>query len=75
MALHPNSVSLFMGHNLADRSTRDETLRTQVLTDPHAPGMYRANGPLTNFEPFYKAFNVVEGDKMYRPENERVKIW
>ena len=54
---------------------RDETLRTQVLTDPHSPSMYRANGPLTNFEPFYKAFNVVEGDKMYRPENERVKIW
>jgi putative endopeptidase len=54
---------------------RDETLRTQVLTDPHSPGMYRANGPLTNFEPFYKAFDVKEGDKMYRPEGERVKIW
>ncbi len=55
--------------------SRDETLRTQVLTDPHAPGMYRANGPLTNFEPFYEAFDVKEGDKMYRPESERVKIW
>jgi len=55
--------------------SRDETLRTQVLTDPHSPALYRANGPLTNFEPFYKAFNVAEGDKMYRPEAERVKIW
>ena len=55
--------------------SRDETLRTQVLTDPHAPGMYRANGPLTNFEPFYETFDVKEGDKMYRPESERVKIW
>jgi putative endopeptidase len=54
---------------------RDETLRTQVLTDPHSPGMFRANGPLTNFTPFYEAFNVKEGDKMYRPEHERVKIW
>lgn len=54
---------------------RDETLRKQVLTDPHAPGMYRANAPLTNFEPFYKAFDVKEGDKMFRPEAERVKIW
>ena len=54
---------------------KDETLRTQVLTDPHAPGMYRANGPLTNFEPFYQAFGVKEGDKMFRPESERVKIW
>lgn len=54
---------------------RDETLRTLVLTDPHAPGMYRANGPLTNFEPFYEAFDVKEGDKMYRLESDRVKIW
>lgn len=54
---------------------RDETLRKQVKTDPHAPGMYRANGPLSNFTPFYEAFNVSEGDKMFRPESERVKIW
>ena len=54
---------------------RDETLRTQVLTDPHSPGMFRANGPLTNFTPFYEAFKVGEGDKMFRPEPERVKIW
>ncbi len=54
---------------------RDESLRTQILTNPHAPGMYRANGPLTNFTPFYEAFNVKEGDKMYRPETERVRIW
>lgn len=54
---------------------RDETLRTQVLTDPHSPGMYRANGPLSNFAPFYEAFGVKQGDKMFRPEAERVKIW
>jgi putative endopeptidase len=54
---------------------RDEFLRTQVQTDPHAPGMYRANGPLTNFEPFYETFGVKEGDKMYRPDSARVKIW
>ena len=54
---------------------RDEALRTQVLTDPHSPGMFRANGPLTNFSPFYEAFNVKEGDKMFRPDSARVKIW
>lgn len=54
---------------------RDETLRKQVKTDPHSPGMYRANGPLTNFTPFYEAFSVREGDKMFRPDAERVKIW
>jgi len=54
---------------------RDETLRKQVLTDPHSPGMFRANGPLTNFPPFYEAFSVKEGDKMFRPDSSRVKIW
>jgi putative endopeptidase len=37
--------------------------------------MYRATGPLSNMEEFYKAFGVKEGDKMYRPEEDRVKIW
>ena len=54
---------------------RDETLRNQVLTDPHSPGMYRANGPLVNMPEFYEAFGVKEGDGMYREENLRVKIW
>lgn len=54
---------------------RDETLRTQVLTDPHSPGMYRAVGPLTNLETFYAAFDIKEGDKMWKPDSLRVKIW
>lgn len=54
---------------------KDEFLRTQVQTDPHAPAMYRANAPLTNFDPFYEAFDVKEGDKMFRPDSARVKIW
>lgn len=54
---------------------RDETLRTQVKTDPHAPGMYRAVGPLANMDAFYEAFDVKENDKMYRPDSDRVKIW
>lgn len=54
---------------------RDEALRTQILTDPHSPAMFRANGPLSNFTPFYEAFNVREGDKMFRPDSARVKIW
>ena len=55
--------------------SRDEALRLRVKTDPHSPGEFRSNGPLSNFEPFYKAFSVQPGDKMYRPENTRVKIW
>jgi len=54
---------------------REETLRTQVNTDPHSPGMFRANGPLSNVTEFYDAFGVKPGDKMYRNEKDRVKIW
>ncbi len=54
---------------------RDETLRTQILTDPHSPGMFRAIGPLVNMETFYAAFDIQEGDELWKPEEERVKIW
>ena len=55
--------------------SRDETLRTQILTDPHSPAVYRINGPLSNFEPFYETFHVVAGDSLFRPVSDRVKIW
>jgi putative endopeptidase len=54
---------------------RDEALRQRLLTDSHSPGMFRANGPLVNNEAFYRAFGVKEGDKMYRPADQRVRIW
>lgn len=46
-----------------------------IVVDPHSPGMYRCNGPLTNIDAWYNAFNVQPGDKMYKPENERTRIW
>ncbi|HYK46337.1 MAG TPA: M13 family metallopeptidase [Parafilimonas sp.] len=46
-----------------------------VLTDPHSPGMYRCNGPVQNMDAWYAAFNVQPGDKMYKPESERIKVW
>jgi len=46
-----------------------------ILTDPHSPGMARCNGPVSNIDAWYKAFDVKPGDKMYKPENERIKIW
>jgi putative endopeptidase len=55
--------------------TRDAFLRMYVNTNPHSPAVWRVNGPLMSFTPFYKAFNVQPGDKNYKPEDERVKIW
>jgi len=55
--------------------TRDETMRMRINVDPHSPEMYRVNGPLSNTPAFYKAFNVKPGDKMYRADSVRVKVW
>ena len=54
---------------------RDEFLRNYVTTDPHSPPIWRVNGPLMNFTPFYKAFDVQEGEVNFKPESERIKIW
>jgi putative endopeptidase len=54
---------------------KDESIRQRINTDPHSPPMYRVLAPLMNFEPFYKAFNVKEGDKMYVAPEKRIKIW
>ncbi len=54
---------------------RDERLRQLIETDTHAPGMYRANGGVRNVPEFYEAFDVQEGDALYLPPPERVKIW
>ena len=55
--------------------SRAEALKNQVKTDPHSPGMFRAFVPLQNVGPFYDAFNIVEGDKMYIKPEDRVAIW
>ncbi len=54
---------------------RPEQLRMRISVDPHSPEKFRTNGPLMNFEPFYKAFSLKEGDKMYLLPEQRAKIW
>jgi putative endopeptidase len=55
--------------------TRDEELRNRIKTDPHSPGMVRATQPLINIDAFYEAFDIKEGDGMFVPAEERVRIW
>ena len=54
---------------------RDEALKNLIMTNPHAPGMYRAYMPLKNVDAFYEAFDVKEDDKMYLKPEDRVRIW
>ncbi|MES2777605.1 MAG: M13 family metallopeptidase [Bacteroidota bacterium] len=55
--------------------TTDAFMRTYVNTNSHSPARWRVNGPLMNFTPFYNAFNLQPGDKMFKPENERITVW
>ncbi|RMF64592.1 MAG: hypothetical protein D6743_09140, partial [Calditrichaeota bacterium] len=41
----------------------------------HSPSQYRCNGVVSNMPEFYTAFDIKEGDGMFRPEDARVKIW
>lgn len=54
---------------------REQALREQLISDPHAPGHFRCNGVLSNLAAFYQTYNVQEGDAMYIPESKRVKLW
>jgi putative endopeptidase len=57
------------------RKYREADLIARVSTDPHSPAEFRVNGIVINLEPFYRAFDLKPGDKMYRAPEERVKIW
>jgi predicted metalloendopeptidase len=54
---------------------RDEFLRQFVLSNPHAPAVYRTNGPVSNMPEFFAAFDVQPGDALFRPPNQRIRIW
>jgi putative endopeptidase len=57
------------------RKHREADLKNRLLTDPHSPSEYRADGTPRNVAAFYTAFGVKEGDKMYLPPEKRVKLW
>ncbi len=61
--------------NLWATNIRDEEIRNLTTGDVHSLGINRVNVSLKNIEPFLKAFGIKEGDKMFRPESERVIIW
>ncbi len=66
----------FLGYTLGWLGhTRDASLAMQVMTNVHSPNFLRVNGPLSNVPEFYEAFGIKEGDKMWRADSVRVKIW
>lgn len=57
------------------RKFREENLRQRVAAAQHPPSEFRSNGPVRNVPEWYEAFDVQEGDALYLPPEERVKIW
>ena len=66
----------FLAHAQVWRALmRDDALRNQVLTNPHAPPAARGAIPERNIDAWYTAFGVKPGDKAYLPPDQRVHIW
>lgn len=53
---------------------REPALRQQLLTDPHSPCPVRTD-VVRNLDPWYPAFNVQPGQKLYLAPADRVRIW
>jgi putative endopeptidase len=76
MAGYTPAQRYFLGYSLGWLGhTRKESLANQLLTDVHSPAQYRVNGPFADVDAFYQTFNIQPGDKLYRPDSSRVRIW
>ncbi|MDE7412244.1 MAG: M13 family metallopeptidase [Muribaculaceae bacterium] len=73
--LDPIQVFYMNFANLWAGNVRDEEIRSLTTGDVHSLGINRVNVSLKNIKPFLDSFSITEGDKMYRPESERVIIW
>ncbi len=54
---------------------RDEYLKNQVVTDPHSPGKFRVNGPMSNMPEFAKAFGGVCENGVAKAPEDQIIIW
>jgi len=57
------------------RKYRDKEMLRRLSIDPHSPSEFRTNGPVSNIGAFYKAFGLKDGDELFKPEAERIRIW
>ncbi len=57
------------------RKYRDAEMIRRLSIDPHSPSQFRANGPVMNIDAFYSAFGVKEGDQLFKPVSDRIRIW
>lgn len=73
--LTPFQVFYMNYANLWAQNIREAEMRSLTQGDVHSLGKNRVNVTLRNLQPFFEAFNITEGQPMFRPESERVIIW
>ncbi len=56
------------------RNYREANLRQRLITDPHSPSEQRA-AVVRNLDPWYPAFSVQPGQKLYLAPEQRVRMW
>ena len=61
--------------NIWAQNIRDAEIRSLTTGDVHSLSVNRVNVTLRNIEPFFEAFGIKEGDKLFRPEADRIVIW
>lgn len=73
---NPNLKDLFENYATVWREMSTKELKEYLLNnDPHAPKKVRVNVVLSQFEEFYKTYDVKEGDEMYVKPEDRIGIW
>ena len=66
----------FLGWSQAWREKVRESRTLQLLTiDPHSPPQFRANGAAINTDGYHDAFATRPGDRMFKPNEQRIRIW
>ncbi len=73
--IHPMQVYYLNYANIWAGNIRDAEIQSLTTGDVHSLGENRVNVTLRNITPFFEAFGIKEGDKMYRPAEEQVVIW
>ena len=65
----------YVAYNALYRSlSREDFMRQALATDPHSPGEWRG-AEVRNVDPWYAAFDVKPGQRMYLPPEQRVRVW
>ncbi|QPE15637.1 M13 family metallopeptidase [Providencia rettgeri] len=52
-----------------------ESERNKIMTDPHSPNQFRANGVVRNIDDWYQTFGVDKNNTLYLAPEQRIRIW